>query len=218
MRAQKQDTALRMLLLLTLTGGLLNACQGGGDPLCRPAPVPDEADYRSTLEAQRASREQAFRDPAHSPVPEEDLPSWAGLEFYPVDPSYRLEGTLVRHGTPQPVTIPDTGGQDRQAEEVGYFVLDLGAGEERLPVFRMLEGGNWFLPVLDATTEVETYPAGRYLEIEELEDDRFRLDFNAAYNPYCAYGGDWSCPITPESNRLDAAVMAGERGYRYLHE
>ena len=119
---------------------------------------------------------------------------------------------------PRPVEIPDTGGEVRAAVEVGYFLLDLGAGPERLPLFRMEESGGFFLPFTDATTEVETYPAGRYLEVEALGGDRFRLDFNLAYNPYCAYGGDWSCPITPESNRLQAAVRAGERGYRYLHD
>jgi hypothetical protein len=113
------------------------------------------------------------------------------------------------------VEIADTAGGLREAEEVGYFILDLGAGEERLPVFRMQEGGHWFLPFLDATSEIETYPAGRYLEIEDLGGGRFRLDFNRAYNPYCAYGGDWSCPMTPESNRLKAAVRAGEKGYRH---
>jgi uncharacterized protein (DUF1684 family) len=150
-------------------------------------------------------------------VAKEDLPSWKGLEFYPVKPSYVLEGPLIRRAKPVPVEIPDTGGEKRKAENIGYFLVDLGAGPEKLSVYRMLESGSLFLPFLDATTGAETYPAGRYLELEKLGGDRYRLDFNLAYNPYCAYGGDWSCPVTPESNRLKAAVRAGERGYKFLH-
>jgi len=218
MRSEKQDTARRFLLRSIAIGILFAGCQDASEPLLESTAPVDLDAYQLQIEAGREARERAFRDPAHSPVPQEELADWTGLEFYPVDPSYRLEGELVRHAQPRSLTIPDTGAQERPAQEVGYFVLDLGAGPERLPVFRMMDGGHWFLPFLDATSEVETYPAGRYLELVELAKDRFRLDFNEAYNPYCAYGGDWSCPITPESNRLKAEVRAGERGYRFLHE
>lgn len=218
MRSIKQATATSLLLILAAVSAPLIQAGCGSEARCVPAAPPDLASYQAGIEDSRLARERAFRDPENSPVPLEELESWSGLDFYPVDPSYRLEGKLVRHSRPQRTEISATGGELRAAEEVGYFVLDLGAGDERLPLFRMLEGGHWFLPFLDATTEVETYPAGRYLEVEELPNGSFLLDFNEAYNPYCAYGGDWSCPITPESNRLQAAILAGERGYRYLQE
>ncbi len=190
---------------------------GGSDELCRPARLDDPASYLDAIRAERAARERAWRDPGQSPIPKEDLPHWKGLQFYPPDPRWVLEGPLIPLAHPRPTTIPDTGGEDRKAEEIGYFLLDLGAGMERLPVYRMLDDGELFLPFLDATTEVETYPAGRYLDPVPLGHGRYRLDLNRAYNPYCAYGGAWSCPITPERNRLKAAVRAGEKGYKYLH-
>ncbi len=200
-----------------LLGGL--GCQSQPEgKLCQPAQLDDPAAYTKSVEEARSERDSLFHLPDSSPVAKEDIPDWKGLEFYPVEPSYVLDGPLIRRAKAVPVEIPDSGGETRKAENIGYFLLDLGAGPEKLSVFHMLESDSLFLPFLDATSGAETYPAGRYLELEKLGDDRYRLDFNLAYNPYCAYGGDWSCPITPESNRLKAAVRAGERGYKFLHE
>ena len=69
----------------------------------------------------------------------------------------------------------------------------------------------YFLPFVDASAGVETYAAGRYLEPDEMDDGQFHVDFNMAYNPYCAYNDGWSCPITPAENRLKVAIRAGER-------
>ena len=207
-----------LLLSCALLAGGLGCRSQSEERLCRSARLDDPAAYVKSVELARSERDSLFHLPDSSPVAKEDLPGWKGLEFYPVKPSYVLEGPLIRTAKPVPLTIPDTGGETRKAQKIGYFLVDLGAGPENLSVFRMLESDSLFLPFLDATSGAETYPAGRYLELQKLGDDRYRLDFNLAYNPYCAYGGDWSCPITPESNRLKAAVRAGERGYKFLHE
>jgi uncharacterized protein (DUF1684 family) len=83
-------------------------------------------------------------------------------------------------------------------------------GEEvRLTIYEADYG--FFLPFADANAGSETYSAGRYLEPEYLGDNRFHVDLNQAYNPYCAYSPDWSCPITPPENRLKVAIRAGEK-------
>ena len=71
----------------------------------------------------------------------------------------------------------------------------------------------YFLPFVDGLAGKETYPAGRYLEPQALGEGRFLVDFNLAYNPYCAYSEHWSCPLTPFENRLKAPVRAGEKIY-----
>ena len=73
------------------------------------------------------------------------------------------------------------------------------------------EAGGLFLPFADALAGRETYGAGRYLEPERLADGRVLVDFNLAYNPYCAYNDDWSCPLTPMENWLKVPIRAGER-------
>jgi uncharacterized protein (DUF1684 family) len=71
--------------------------------------------------------------------------------------------------------------------------------------------GNYFLPFVDSLAGKETYPAGRYLEPEPLGEGFFLIDFNLAYNPYCAYNEHWSCPLTPFENRLKVPIRAGEK-------
>ena len=71
-----------------------------------------------------------------------------------------------------------------------------------------------FIPFVDAQAGKETYGAGRYLDPEVLPDGRLVLDFNLAYNPYCAYNERYSCPIPPAENRLEAVIQAGEKSYK----
>ena len=70
------------------------------------------------------------------------------------------------------------------------------------------------MPVGDATSGNDTCGAGRYLDVEELPDGKLVVDFNYAYNPYCAYNDSWSCPLTPPENRLTVALRAGEQTFK----
>ena len=79
-----------------------------------------------------------------------------------------------------------------------------------LTIFKDQRSDNLFLPFADATSGNETYGAGRYLEIEMQNEGQLLVDFNYAYNPYCAYNENWSCPLTPAENRLSVAIRAGE--------
>ena len=75
----------------------------------------------------------------------------------------------------------------------------------------LFSDSGYFLPFVDSLAGKETYPAGRYLEPEPLGGGRFRIDFNLAYNPYCAYNDQWSCPLTPFENRIKVPIRAGEK-------
>ncbi len=77
-----------------------------------------------------------------------------------------------------------------------------------------VESGGYFLPFADSTSGEETYGAGRYLEIETLPDGTSLVDFNYAYNPYCAYNEKWSCPLTPSENRLKVPIESGEKNFK----
>ena len=85
---------------------------------------------------------------------------------------------------------------------------------EGQPVFLILfasESGGFFLPFADSLAGTEAYGAGRYLEPSPLPNGKFLLDFNRAYNPYCAYNENWSCPLTPAENRLKIPIRTGEK-------
>jgi uncharacterized protein (DUF1684 family) len=87
--------------------------------------------------------------------------------------------------------------------------------EKQLAELIVYQSQNGHLTVLfsDATSGVETYGAGRYLELEPLGGNQFLVDFNLAYNPWCAYSPDFSCPIPPKENRLNIPIKAGEMNF-----
>ena len=77
-------------------------------------------------------------------------------------------------------------------------------------------GDLMFVPFKDMTNKTETYGGGRYIDIRAPKGNSAILDFNLAYNPNCAYGGEkWNCPIPPKENSLDVAITAGEKRYMY---
>ncbi len=81
------------------------------------------------------------------------------------------------------------------------------------------QGGGFFLPFKDATSGRETYGAGRYLDshrpgLQQLEGGRFEIDFNYAYNPYCAYNENYRCPLPPAENWLKVPIHAGEKNFK----
>jgi uncharacterized protein (DUF1684 family) len=94
-------------------------------------------------------------------------------------------------------------------ERYGKFSFEVEGVPVELTIYYNETG--YFLPFVDSLASKETYPAGRYLEPESLGKNRFRVDFNLAYNPYCAYNDYWSCPLTPFENRLKIPIRAGEK-------
>ena len=91
----------------------------------------------------------------------------------------------------------------------GRFTFTVDGDPAELTILENENG--YFLPFADSLAGTETYGAGRYIEPSRLADGRFEVDFNDAYNPYCAYNETWSCPLTPPENRLKVPVSAGEK-------
>lgn len=83
-----------------------------------------------------------------------------------------------------------------------------------MTVFGDDHGHEMFLPFADATSGEGTYAAGRYLDVQRAHGGSLLVDFNHAYNPYCAYNESWSCPLTPFENRLTVPVRAGEKDFK----
>jgi uncharacterized protein (DUF1684 family) len=106
------------------------------------------------------------------------------------------------------VMMQTTTGDVQTYERFGRVRFSVDGQEVSLTLYHNEYG--FFLPFVDSLAGKETYGAGRYLEPEPLPDGRFLIDFNLAYNPYCAYNEYWSCPITPAENRLKVPIRAGE--------
>ncbi len=172
--------------------------------------------WETSLAEWRADRDDLMRDPELSPLLPADRPSFDGLDWFEADAGYRFEGPIHFYAQPERFQIITTSGQQRPCERVGWLTFRLHGEVHILQVYKLLDVGTPFLPFTDSTSGDETYPAGRYIDIELLEDGRYVLDFNMAYNPSCAYGdpGRFACPVTPQANRMVVPVEAGEKGFK----
>ena len=161
-----------------------------------------------TLLAERAEKDQFFKQSEQSPLTPEQQDRFTGLRYYPPNPALDLIVSIEAVDESEAAEIETTSGETRRYRRYGRFRFTVNGQAAELTIYEAPYG--YFLPFTDANRGGGTYGAGRYLEPDELPDGRFHVDFNRAYNPYCAYNEGWSCPITPFENRLTVAIEAGE--------
>lgn len=157
----------------------------------------------------RRQKDDFYKNHPQSPLTPEQQAAFTGLSYYPPNPDLDLIVTVEPLADEKPVFIQTNTGDVREYTRYGRFTFAVDGQEAALTIYEADFG--FFLPFVDAGAGTETYPAGRYLEPEYLSDNRFHVNFNLAYNPYCAFGPGWSCPVTPAENRLKIAIRAGEK-------
>lgn len=172
----------------------------------------DDDQWRKRLEQERMDRSEAFKEHPRSPVPEHERARFGGLAYFPPDPAYRLTLTLEPM-PPETITVPRTAGDEVTYTKAGRFTLALprGTGTVTLYTQRHADHEHLFLPIKDATSGKATYGAGRYLDPEPLDDDRYLVDLNQLYNPFCVFNEAYACPMTPPENWLPFPIEAGEK-------
>jgi uncharacterized protein (DUF1684 family) len=143
---------------------------------------------------------------------------FAGIEYFPIEPAWRIEARWVPFERSRQVTITNILGQVSPALIPGKAVFEHeGKTYELLPIDEG-PGEPLFFVISDATSGKETYGAARFLYVDRLLGDRIVLDFNLTYNPPCAFTPFATCPLPPKENRLPFALTAGEKDYRGSHE
>jgi len=162
---------------------------------------------------QRKEKDHWLRDSPHSPLPYDDRINFRGLNYFPYDAKFRVEAKLHRHPNPGRITMPTSIGTQDVFLRYGYFEFQLQEKTYTLQVYKSSHGESLFVPFRDGTTGKESYGAGRYLDVEERSSDTYTIDFNLAYNPYCAYSDSYSCPLPPRENWLSVEIRAGEKNY-----
>jgi uncharacterized protein (DUF1684 family) len=161
------------------------------------------------LEAFRAEKDEFFGSHPQSPLSREQKQDFHGLNYFPENDALRLEVQVDEIPVKEKFEMQTSTGGVQLYEKFGKFQFTVDGEKTELTIYQSQHG--FFLPFVDSLAGRETYPAGRYLEPEPLPGNRFLVDFNIAYNPYCAYSEMWSCPITPAENRLKVAIRAGEK-------
>ncbi|MBN2045245.1 MAG: DUF1684 domain-containing protein [Anaerolineales bacterium] len=161
---------------------------------------------------QRAAKDDFFEFDPQSPLTPEQKTNFEGLYYFPVDEALRFEIEIERFEDPQEIRMQTSTGHLREFVRYGQLHFTVDGQDLTLTIYANQHG--YFLPFVDAQAGKETYGAGRYLDPEVTEEGRLVLDFNLAYNPYCAYNDRDSCPLPPAENRLPVAIKAGEKNFK----
>ena len=165
----------------------------------------------SDLDEFRRAKDRWMSLDGQSPLTAEQRRRFGGLVYFEEAPALVFTPTAERVPALVFIELPTSSGEVVTYREWARVRFDVEGQPASLMIYRHPESESLFLPFRDATAGHETYGAGRYLEVHELEDGRVLLDFNYAYNPYCAYNEGYSCPLPPAENRLSVPIRAGER-------
>ena len=180
---------------------------------CAPTPADDEASFLRDLQAFRAAKDQAFLEP-DSPVPADKRAAMLPLAYFAPSLAYRVPAILRRSTERVTIEMPTSTGLRRNMRHVG--TLEFSVRGEALTLGAFVEEAasdlnRLFVPFMDLTSGSDTYPAGRYLDLDLTRTGIYVIDFNRAYNPYCYYNPTYDCPYPPRANRLQTPIRAGEK-------
>ena len=179
--------------------------------------------YQETIQKHRKSYKEAFLKEERSPVKTADIQYF---DFFKIDSTFRVKCFFTKTNSPSTFNIPTVDGKQKEYFKYGILSFEIKGEKLQLNVYQSLalmripKYKNYlFVPFKDFTSGKETYGGGRYLDIEttDIQTDVVILDFNKAYNPYCAFGDGFSCPIPPNKNHLKVQIEAGEKNFKKSH-
>jgi uncharacterized protein (DUF1684 family) len=176
----------------------------------------DDTAYTEEIQKEREKNNAFMKTSEQSPIP--DREHFTGLKYFPVDSKYKIVANLSPVEDKKIVQLKTSDEKTQQYKEYAYAEFDLDGVQNRLLILEGIDigpvRGKLFLAFGDETSALETYGAGRYLDLAKVPGaTTIMLDFNKAYNPYCAYNNTYSCPLPPAENLLKVAIKAGEKSY-----
>ena len=220
MSAQRRTALLAVLSLALLTG--LVACDS--KPEAPGAMVMDQHEYERweiALVEMRIEKNDAFRVPATTPLPENMIEGFEGLNYYLPAPQLRFRTPFLAAAGTDTVRLTKRKGNVVPYVRRGTVAFAHEGGVHELAVFGPTTAGAedyLWLPFFDKTSSTETYPGGRYLDLTVDADGYVDLDFNYAYNPLCDYNADrYNCTLPPLENTLGFEVVSGEKRFSVGH-
>jgi uncharacterized protein (DUF1684 family) len=172
--------------------------------------------YLEKIEKERERQFKFIRFNIESPLTEEQKKDFKSLTFYEINPSYRVKARLVPIESKKVREVPLTDGSREKYIEHSFAEFELGGKTNKLLLLQSIKETdmrNFFLAFADETSGRETYGGGRFLNVRQDGKNSITIDFNLAYNPYCAYNPDYACPLPPKENLMTIAIEAGEKNY-----
>ncbi len=178
--------------------------------------LPEVSGDANSIVKQRAEKDRYFKYDTTSPLPREMRKSFTGLSYYPYDEQYVVIASFEASESQEVIQMPASQREMRKMLCVGQFSFSLGTDDKvyKLSGYRQVDNPHSpiVIPFKDKTTGHGSYEAGRYIDIEDVGDE-VTLDFNTAYNPYCAFNDSYSCLLIPPQNVLNVAINAGEKSF-----
>ena len=174
---------------------------------------PDDRDYVTLLTTDRESKNAQFLK-KNDPVPKSRKTDLLPLTFFPIDPEYNVPAALRPAAEEKIVQMATSTGAPRRQLIVGTLEFVLKGHSYKLLSSVDADAVNLdYITVMfsDLTSGTETYPGGRYIDLDRNAQGIYQLDFNRAYNPYCYYNASYECPYPPRENRLPVSIRAGEQ-------
>jgi uncharacterized protein (DUF1684 family) len=174
----------------------------------------------SVIQFQKNMNEQ-YADSAKSPLKKKDLAVFKELEFFPINEKYFVTAKFIRTKKEKPFEMKTTTSRKPIYVKYGELHFEIDGKPCQLNVYQNVEfskideyKNSLFLPFTDYTSGVESYGGGRYIDLEIQKGKIWTVDFNQAYNPYCAYNEVYSCPIVPKENDLKVEIKAGVKVFK----
>ena len=145
-------------------------------------------------------------------MPHDERQAFDGLRYYEPNDALSLQ-LEIEPAEGNKIRVQTSDGQVREYIRAATVSFDVEGAPTTLTLLSQPGRPGYFLPFRDSTSGKVTYGAGRYLDLEEARDGMVSIDFNLAYNPYCAYNEAYSCPLPPHENWLQVPIAAGEKDY-----
>lgn len=178
--------------------------------------------HQLTIEKHQAKLNTEFADSIASPLTTEDRLNFNNLDFFPIDESFKVEASLELTPNDPIFEMKTTTDRTPLYKRYGIATFKLNGKEYQLNVYQNQElildfeyRDYLFLPFTDETNGLESYKGGRYIDTRIPKDSIFTIDFNMAYNPYCAYNTKYSCPVVPKENHLPIKINAGVKNFAH---
>ncbi|MEQ8240209.1 MAG: DUF1684 domain-containing protein [Cyclobacteriaceae bacterium] len=179
-------------------------------------------DYSTEIRSWQDELNESFRDKEASPLEKKDLKKFKGLPFFDIDSSFCIVASFQRTPNTLPFTMPTTTERLPVYVQYGIASFTLKGQNFTMPIFQnqslvLTEEYEEYLffPFTDLSNGFESYGGGRYIDLCVPQSDKIKIDFNKAYNPYCAYNAKYSCPIPPQSNDMNIEINAGVKAWKY---
>ena len=184
---------------------------------CKEDLSPENKIKKQELQKHRTSKNTFMKNSPSSPLSAEQKKNFEGLKYFDFNPDFIFESKLYEYDPKDTVLVKGTKGEDRQYVKYGYVKINYQGKTRNINVYESEHEGIKYYSIwfTDKTTNDESYGVGRYLDFEKSDDPEnvYTIDFNYAYNPFCAYNSRFSCAIPRKEDHINFAIEAGERKY-----